>query len=475
MGFWLVFSMQVLGTWIVDDAFISFRYAQNLLDGQGLVFNAGERVEGYTNFLWTIVIAGVMVVGADPILGAATITLCLAFLGIILTMQLAQHLIPAGWAWVAGSLVSLSGPFLLYTSRGSGMETGLVAVLTIAVLLALIKERWSPAGLLTVLLVLARPDGVLLAVAGGIYSFWVGWQSPMHRFHPLLRFGAPVVALYGPYFLWRWHYYGFLLPNTFYAKVGTTPDQVWRGIAYVWAVCAEERLILSGGLGLLLGWGTWQHWQRLPRPPVLIAGFLALSLGYIASVGGDWVPGARFGVPLLAPAAILTMWGLVGFAQCSYRTRFVSIMLLLVLIGLLAVRLPEESAYRPASGVHGQIQRVRQFREIGRWIADHTPPESIIATSAAGAIPYYAARPTIDVLGLTDAHIAHTTTPDIHTGLIGHEKTDTAYVLGRRPTIIIPHATAYLTDMDAIKAAYHLERFEGPEGRQVKVYLRRIP
>jgi hypothetical protein len=57
--------------WTTDDAFISFRYAQNLLDGLGLVFNAGERVEGYSNFLWTVWSAVGLALGFDAAAWAA--------------------------------------------------------------------------------------------------------------------------------------------------------------------------------------------------------------------------------------------------------------------------------------------------------------------------------------------------------------------------------------------------------------------
>ena len=54
--------------WAQDDAYISFRFARNLVRGHGLVFNVGERVEGYTNFLWTVISAIPMALGhADPL------------------------------------------------------------------------------------------------------------------------------------------------------------------------------------------------------------------------------------------------------------------------------------------------------------------------------------------------------------------------------------------------------------------------
>src|SRR2546425_12080772 len=60
-----------------DDAFISFRYARNLIEGHGLVFNSGERVEGYTNFLWTVMLAPALALGIDPLEAARALgTLC---------------------------------------------------------------------------------------------------------------------------------------------------------------------------------------------------------------------------------------------------------------------------------------------------------------------------------------------------------------------------------------------------------------
>src|SRR5690606_9328035 len=62
IGVWYAWSLR----WIGDDAFISFRYARNLAEGEGLVFNQGARVEGYTNFLWTVLLAGFIALGLDP-------------------------------------------------------------------------------------------------------------------------------------------------------------------------------------------------------------------------------------------------------------------------------------------------------------------------------------------------------------------------------------------------------------------------
>jgi len=62
----LLFHIAVFAGWIIDDAYVSFRYAHNLVHGRGLVFNPGERIEGYTNFSWTILTAGFIALGLQP-------------------------------------------------------------------------------------------------------------------------------------------------------------------------------------------------------------------------------------------------------------------------------------------------------------------------------------------------------------------------------------------------------------------------
>src|ERR1700737_1128695 len=111
---------------LVDDAFISFRYADNLAHGLGLVFNAGERVEGYSNFLWTLILAGGARLGLDLVRFSIALSV-LAALGTIGTLALWSNRLFAGSE--PGSLMTFLPP-LLYAAMGSqaryavsGMET----------------------------------------------------------------------------------------------------------------------------------------------------------------------------------------------------------------------------------------------------------------------------------------------------------------------------------------------------------------
>jgi hypothetical protein len=508
LGTWLVLSPQVLGTWVLDDAYISFRYAEHAIQGHGLVYNVGERVEGYTNFLWTLLVASGMAIGGDPVMLAAVLTL-LAGVGILLlTVWLARRIVPPLWAWSAAGLLALSTPFLLYTSRGSGMETALFALLVLAALAALAAQQWSLAGLLAALTLLTRPDGAIVAAVGGIYvllhmqpgavgkivcatsrkfgtsvrytrqakpdslSDTAPDQVRQAALAVLLRYLAPLVLLYVPYFLWRWSYYGYLLPNTFYVKVGGTAAQMQRGLTYMWDFARGDVLLLAAIGGVLLGVAFWRQAARPCWPLVgLLGSFVLLFSAYVVVVGGDWMPGARFFVPLLPSLAVLTVWGLAGLSERV--PRLLPLAVWLVLAAILVLRLPLLSSYHPDSLVRTEVGVVAHYRDVGRWIYQHTPLDTLIVAGPAGALPFYAQRPTIDALGLNDEYIAHLPSAALGTGKPGHEKSDPDYVLARQPDLIPWSAAAFLRGHPALPREYRLEQVIGPAGSDVRVFVRR--
>src|SRR5437660_5760906 len=96
----------------VDDSYISYRYARNLIHGLGLVYNAGERIEGYTNLLWTLLVAAGLELGIEPtalakLLGGASA------LGVLwLVWRLAERMVPESrWPTLATWLLASSVAF----------------------------------------------------------------------------------------------------------------------------------------------------------------------------------------------------------------------------------------------------------------------------------------------------------------------------------------------------------------------------
>ncbi len=471
-------------SWLSDDAFISFRYAQNLALGHGLVYNVGERVEGYTNFLWTVLAAGVLRLGGDLVLWSHASGVLLGLLIVVGTYRLAAALVDPPWALVAALLTGTSQSLLLYTARGSGLETGLFTLLALAGGGAyLAHERFGrpallAAGLSLGLAALTRPEGLLILALTALHivlrALVEQQGSPVERARaalpPLLTLVTPFLALFGPYFLWRLVYYGDLLPNTFYAKTGGGLEQIERGLAYA----AGFALTIGGPLLLVIA----APWVRSWRAALALWRGYALLLtltysAYIIVVGGDHFRGERFFVPLVPWFALLIADGLATLTRALRAPARLARPLLA--LGLVTGSLAALARTAPFdTTIRGLDESVWIWREIGWWLNDHSPPEASIAVAGAGAVAFYGQRVAIDMYGLTDRHIGRLEIPGIGRGVPGHEKRDPDYILNqRRPTYIPRIWDEYFGGPAALEPSYRLIRVVTRSGRALELWERR--
>jgi arabinofuranosyltransferase len=463
-------------SWLSDDAFISFRYAQNLVQGHGLVYNVGERVEGYTNFLWTVLAAGVIALGGDVALWSHLAGIALGIAVVLLTYALAARLVGGAWGLLAALIVATSQSLLLYSARGSGLETGLFTLLVLAASERYLAAHRRPgalivAGLLVGLSALTRPEGLMVFGLTAAHLAFTNWRR--REATPLLLYSLSFLAIFLPYFLWRVTYYGDLLPNTFYAKTGGGASQVLRGLGY------------AGGFALTLGGPlllvVLAPWLRDPRAALASwRGFLLpLALAYtayIVAVGGDHFRGQRFFVPILPLVAILMADGVATIYAAIRRSRRLPgfilhpaacILLMLLAVAALARTAPIDATMR------GLDESVWIWREIGWWMADHTPPDASLAAAGAGAPAFYGQRETIDLYGLTEKHIGRLEVATMGEGVAGHEKRDPAYVLGvRRPTYIPRIWEEYFGGAEALEDDYRLITVATRSGRELQLWER---
>ncbi|MBX0326700.1 hypothetical protein K2Z83_03255 [Oscillochloris sp. ZM17-4] len=492
LGTLISFSGMIWSTWLSDDVFISFRYAQNLVAGNGLVYNPGERVEGYTNFLYTMLAALVLRLGGDPVYWTYLSGVGFALGLLLLTYWLAARLLGSSWALVAALLVATSQSLLLHSARGGGLETALYALLlltTVAVYLGALRGRGQVnlalaiTGVLLALATLTRPEGALLLMITAFhYTAYdlAGVDLRPGAIARTIRHKGGLGALIGPYmllivpfFIWRYTYYGDLLPNTFYAKVGGGLRALPRGLAYSWgfAQTMGGPLLLLCLAGLIPDWrGALRSWR----------GYILLLLGvytvYIIAVGGDVFRGERFFVPLVSLVAILFADGLaqiVRTAMARPTLRLVTPVLVAVLLSVYSLYALERTRSIDYI-IKGMDESVWLYREIGWWMADHAGPDESIAVIGAGAIAYYGQHTTIDMLGLTDHHIARVVMPNMGAGAAGHEKSDPAYVINeRRPTYIPDLWQGYFTDQTELRANYYLITIKTRYGRDLVMWKRR--
>src|SRR5262245_44290897 len=257
----------------VDDAFISFRYARNLAEDHGLVYNEGERVEGYTNFLWVIVIAIPIVLGIDPVVASKALGLCAASGLVLLVMRVVGRRHGRALGFAAGLVLAGDPAFALWSV--AALATSLFLLFSFVALRPLLHdEPRLPAsvGLWAGLAALTRPEGILLLAC--LLALGAVLRLPGSPARAALLFAALVV----PHFVFRLAYYGDPLPNTFYAKTGGGPAVWGRGARYLgdWIVRYGEIALLALALA---GAGA----RRARIPLALAAAFGA----YVIAVGGD--------------------------------------------------------------------------------------------------------------------------------------------------------------------------------------------
>jgi arabinofuranosyltransferase len=281
---------------LTDDAFISFRYARNLAHGHGLVFNPGfERVEGYTNLLWVLILAGLDRLGFPPEASATPLSLLatIALWGVV--SWFAIRLAPQG----RGRAFALAAPLALAATRSvavwssGGLETRLFELLIVAATVRAIVELEAEAAgtpcralspWLFALGAWTRPEGLLFA--GGSFVVGAVWLGIRGRLDPrrLARAWAPFAILVGAQVLFRRLYYGDWLPNTWYAKVG---GETWwsSGIDYLASFALEYALWWWIPLALV-GAVILARRSRGAVVAVLAAAMVPYAL-YVAAVGGD--------------------------------------------------------------------------------------------------------------------------------------------------------------------------------------------
>ncbi|MFH1679679.1 MAG: hypothetical protein ABIH26_03435 [Candidatus Eisenbacteria bacterium] len=413
----------------VDDAFISFRYAENWALGEGPVFNPGERVEGYTNFLWTALIAAALRGGIEPVLfsraaGIAfgVLLLCLAFL------HARERLSPRAAVLLLPPAIAANGAFALWC--GAGLETPLFALLLFAGVAAASSAEsargFALASLLLVLATLTRPEGALVFAVVLLDALALR-RVPLGRALPgLLLF----LLVAGAHEAWRIAYYGEALPNTFYAKTGGGLLALKRGLLYVarylgpfggWTALAPLPLLFVGGI---------RRWERT----FLVV--LIVYILYVVWVGGDSLPFYRFlapAVPLFALLAVSGLARLLGDPGGSVGGGRLA-----ALAFLLAVPLLNTFGGATLRFLGEDRDRVElHWKVIGGWLRENAEEGASVAVTTAGAIPYYSKLPAIDMLGINDRTIARRRMPGMGGGIADHEKHDMDYVLSRRPTYIL--------------------------------------
>jgi hypothetical protein len=453
------------GAW--DDAYISFVYVKNCAAGNGLTYN-GTPVQGYSNPLWVLLLLVFARLGFDIPGTAIALGYVFGLLSIALAYALSRRFgLSRWWALLPAGLLSLQIDFAYYL--GQGLETSLFAALFtllfgLSVLAGPANRNIIALGVVGGLTSLCRTEGMILALGVClVFALRTGWRKGLASAGISLLISAP-------WFIWTRSYYGAWLPNTIFAKVpGLSLVQARTGLHYLfplsWSGVAVALLTL-----LLLAAVLFVRDSRVR----FLALLLLIWCLFIVAVGGDHLVGLRF----LVPALPLSLMIIVLLARQS-RSLPVRLIILLVPLMLAAARWsdPLRRSHAASNAESRQL-----WIEIGQWFRENVPPESVIAVNPSGLIAYYSERPTIDMLGLNDSHIARKGKKDLSLR-VGHQAGDGAYVVSHRPDFIMfgPRGglrpSAYVSDREIyrhpdFRSLYEPLRVLLASGKNVIIYRR---
>ena len=418
-----VAELYLFRTYMVDDAFISLRYVRNALAGHGLVYNLGDRVEGFTSPLFILLNyilgrIGIDLILASKILGVASYALILAIVFAWSFLGRRPWEIDAPAASMVFTIIATSFPLTFFAI--TGMETVLFSFLTLLVFLEALKSRITPKLIsLIYLAFLCRPEGIMFLFWITVGIVLVRYANPDNQFdnsrnllflenREFLCIGVFMLAVL-VFLSVRWQYYGEILPNTFFAKAPWTmesPGVYWtfKGIGSISYFFSAA----GGVLGILIFFSAFFQKTSSYRALMMCVMIVLAIMIFQKYAGSDWMIGARYFIPALP------VWALgVGISINSlkilqnikipyYRVAVVC----LVTIGFWTMNVSETSEFLKNKNKYpNSVQTSIGLKKIGMWIHDNLPANYRIRNWRIGAIGYYCENPILDTWGLVNREI----------------------------------------------------------------------
>jgi len=447
---------------IQDDSYITYRYVKNFVEGNGLVFNIGEKVEGYTCFLWVVILSFTKFLGFNFISASQTLGIISSLLTLFFTYKISSKIFPKNrdafynltFSLIAVLLVAVNGSYAYWTV--SGMETGLFAFLvTLGVYLYLEENRKKvssiPLSSIAFLLAsLTRPEGNLIFAVTVLHKIIITYKSKadegesksklLYSKNNLIWLALYLIpALL--FMAWRYSYYGYLFPNTFYAKTGSSLEYFKTGVDYFWQFAKDYGLY---GVLLALTLLNLKNKERFYDYLYLLMLFFIFCI-YVIFIGGDVLRPNRFFVPMLPVFFILVQEGLNELILLIDKKRtftYGAILGLAFAVGY---------SYYTYKNEYEQIKKyselekglVEKMKISAGWLKNKQTQAGrplVVAATTIGAVSYYSEVTLIDMLGLTDKEVAHNPQPiaEISSKEVGWRERNynVEYILSRKPDYI---------------------------------------
>ncbi len=451
----------------IDDANIFFVYARHVSAGDGFVFNpGGERVEGFTSLLWVLIAGAATAIGGSPetpllvlnvLLVSATVLLCLRGLS---TLRAAVFLI-----------LLLSDPSFMVWHTSALMETALWSALLTTLAMAGAQPlpfrcESRALAIVSALLVLTRPEALVWVPALLALLFFARSDAATTA-RGLRRVGSAVVAFIGTaaaLTIFRLLYFGFPLPNTFYAKV--SPSLVYRlseGIRYLTSYINSSVVVLSCAVAVGASAVHLVKVRFADARTLALTGAAACGLVVPVLTGGDHFGGFRCYQPIF-PLLLLTLLNFFGHVVPAYlpAVRFTpawrraALGSVAVAVGTVVVlQLVTWLSLDPSAILGREFDIAAAGRRVGRRanVVFGNGRHPGIATITVGGLKYAYKGNVIDLMGLNDTRVAHNGGDRI--GFRSHAAFEVRTFFELKPDVIIP----LVQHSDSLSAAGRTDLF----------------
>jgi arabinofuranosyltransferase len=320
-----------------DDAYITLRYARNFLNGSGIVWNPGEYVQGYTNFLHLILVSAIGRLGVDLVWASRIVTMAslAALIAVMVQFRTVIKGGPGDWlGYLPAILTATSVPMLVWSL--GGLEGTLFSLLVAAGCLLFLRAMaahinhrpnrlpnyrlWAASGMALGLGFLARPDGLVFIIVSLVALALMKRQDGSRSQHSriLITYAFGVAIFVVPYILWQASYYGDVVLNTFYAKMGLPlPLRIDSGFRYFMGYAVRPPF-LPICLAVSL---VYTVYKRLWAPSLtcLVCSIAAYVL-FVVSAGGDHMQSFRLllpVVPLMSALLVMSLARSIGATRST--------------------------------------------------------------------------------------------------------------------------------------------------------------
>lgn len=310
---WLGFVAYIFShAWVAEDAYISFRVIDNVMNGYGLRWNTFERVQVYTHPLWLLLHIPFYAIWSNLFLVSIGLSILCTGYALCFMLFAARKPVPISLCFFIMPL-ALSKSFIDYAA--SGLENPLSYFLYVCFCYVLLRKQQSPyfwfwCSLSVALALFNRLDTFIFYLPPLAYLLFTRWRNL--RISQVLLGATPLIG----WFYFALFYYGFLFPNTKYAKLDTGLDPMLylsQGVHYA------KYLLFSDTVGALaivslLAFFLWPKWfsrqspAAMPRLPLFMALGIALYCFYVISIGGDYMMGRFWALPVFAACCVWLMF-----------------------------------------------------------------------------------------------------------------------------------------------------------------------